>query len=142
MNLRTLASILALAMVSQLSLADDRTTGKDVGRKVEDAGKAIGSYTIAERDQAIKVAQKALKDMDAQLNRMEKKVGAEWDKMDATARKDSRATMDTLHKQRKETAEWLAKLQKSSAESWDEVKGGFVKSYESLKQSLAKVGKS
>lgn len=142
MNLRTLASILALAMVSQLSLADDRTTGKDVGKKVEDAGKAIGSYTIAERDQAIKVAQKALKDMDAQLNRMEKKVGAEWDKMDATARKDSRATMDTLHKQRKETAEWLAKLQKSSAESWDEVKGGFVKSYESLKQSLAKFGKS
>ena len=142
MKLRILASILALAMVSQLSLADDKTTGKDVGRKVEDAGKAIGSYTIAERDQAIKVAQKALKDMDAQLNRMEKKVGAEWDKMDATARKDSRATMDTLHKQRKETAEWLAKLQKSSAESWDEVKGGFVKSYESLKQSLAKFGKS
>ena len=142
MKLRTLALTLALCIVSQLSLADDKTTGKEVGKKVEDAGKAIGSYTIAERDQAIKVAQKALKDMDAQLNRMEKKVGAEWDKMDATARKDSRATMDTLHKQRKETAEWLAKLQKSSAESWDEVKGGFVKSYESLKQSLAKVGKS
>ncbi|HZF18846.1 MAG TPA: hypothetical protein VE008_03970 [Burkholderiales bacterium] len=142
MKLRTLASILALAMVSQLSLADDKTTGKEVGKKVEDAGKAIGSYTIAERDQAIKSAQNALKDMDAQLNRMEKKIRAEWDKMDAAARNDARATMKTLRRQRDETAEWLGKLQKSSAESWDEVKGGFVKSYESLKQSLAKVGKS
>jgi len=142
MKLRTLASILALAMVSQLSLADDKTTGKEVGKKVEDAGKAIGSYTIAERNQAIKSAQNALKDMDAQLNRMDKKVGAEWDKMDASARKNARATMDALRKQRKETADWLAKLEKNSAEAWDEVKGGFVKSYESLKDSVAKAGKS
>lgn len=138
MKLRTLALVLMLAAVAQPSLADDKTTGKDVGKKVEDAGKTIGSYTIAERDQAIKSAQKALRDMDAQLNRMEKKVGAEWDKMDAAARNDAKATMKGLHRQRNETAAWLGKLQKSSAESWDEVKGGFVKSYESLKQSLAK----
>lgn len=142
MKLRTVALTLALCIASQLSLADDKGTGKDVGRKVEDAGKAIGSYTIAERDQAIKSAQNALKDMDAQLNRMDKKIGAEWDKMDASARKNARATMDALRKQRKETADWLAKLEKSSAEAWDEVKGGFVKSYESLRQSLAKASKS
>jgi hypothetical protein len=140
MKLRTIALALALAMASQLSLADDKTTAKEVGKKVEDTGKAIGSYTIAQRDEAIKVAQKALKDMDAQLNRMEKKVGAEWDKMDAEARKDAHATMGALRKQRNDTAEWLAKLQKSSAESWDEVKAGFVKSYEGLKDSLAKAG--
>ena len=140
MKLRTIAMALAVAMASQVSLADDKTTAKEVGKKVEDTGKAIGSYTIAQRDEAIKVAQKALKDMDAQLNRMEKKVGAEWDKMDAAARKDAHATMGALRKQRNDTAEWLAKLQKSSAESWDEVKAGFVKSYEGLKDSLAKAG--
>jgi len=140
MKLRTIALVLTLAAVVQPSLADDKTTGKDVGRKVEDAGKAIGGYTIAQRDEAIRVAQKALKDMDAQLNRMEKKVGAEWDKMDSAARKDAHATMGALRKQRNDTADWLAKLQKSSAESWDEVKAGFVKSYEGLKNSLAKAG--
>ena len=140
MRLRTLALVLMLAAVVQPSLADDKTTGKDVGRKVEDTGKAIGSYTIAQRDEAIKAAQKALREMDAELNRMEKKVGTEWDKMDASARKDSRATMSALHKQRKETAGWLTKLEKSSEETWDEVKGGFVKSYEGLKDSLAKAG--
>jgi peptidoglycan hydrolase CwlO-like protein len=141
MKLRTFASILALAIVSQLSLADDKATGKEVGKKVEDAGKAIGGYTIAQRDQAIKSAQAALKDMDAELDRMERKVGAGWNKMDAAARKNARATLDALRKQRNETAEWLSKLQKSSAEAWDEVKGGFVKSYEALKQSFAKAGK-
>jgi peptidoglycan hydrolase CwlO-like protein len=141
MKLGTLASILALAIVSQLSLADDKTTGKEVGKKVEDAGKAIGSYTVAQRDQAIKSAQNALKDMDAQLDRMEKKVGAEWDKMDAVARKKSRETLSALRKERDSTAEWLVRMQKSSAEAWDEVKGGFVKSYDALKQSFAKAAK-
>ena len=141
MKLRTLAVALALAVASQMSLADDKTTGKDVGKKVEDAGKAIGGYTVAQRDQAIKSARAALKDMDAQINRMEKKAAAEWDKMDATARKNSRATMDALKKQRRETADWLAKLEKSSAEAWDEVKGGFVRSYATLKQSVAKAAK-
>jgi hypothetical protein len=60
--------------------------------------------------------------------------------MDASARKDAKATMKTLRRQRDETAEWLGKLKKSSAETWDEVKGGFVKSYEALRQSLAKAG--
>ena len=141
MKLRTLALILAVAMASQLSLADDKTTGKEVGKKVEDAGKAIGSYTIAQRDQAIRSAQVALAEMDERLGSMEKKVNAEWDKMDAAARKNARATIDALRRQRNETAEWLGRLQKSSAEAWDEVKGGFVKSYDALKQSFAKAAK-
>lgn len=143
MKLLTFGLALALAAASQLSLADDagKTTGKDVSRKVGDAGKAIGSYTIAERDQAIRSAQAALADADARLRRMERKVDAEWDKMDAAARKKARATLDALHKQRNEVAEWYGALKHGSAEAWDEVKGGFVKSYETLKQSFTKAGK-
>src|SRR5262245_12387449 len=140
MKTRLAFLILALSL-SQLSLADDKTGAKDVGQKVEDAGKAIGSYTIAQRDQAIRSAQAALKDMDAQLDRMEKKIGRDWDKMDAVARRNAKATMDALRKQRNETAEWVSRMQKSSAQAWDEVKSGFVKSYDALKQSFAKAGK-
>jgi len=133
-----MALALALAAVSQMSLADDKTTGKDVSRKVEDTGKAIGSYTIAQRDQAIKSAKVALADVDARMRRIERKVDAGWDKMDAAARKRARATLSALHKERDEVAEWYGGLKHSSAEAWDEVKGGFVKSYEGLKQSFAK----
>jgi hypothetical protein len=144
MRLRTFALALALAAASPLSLADDtgKTTAKDVGRKVEDTGKTIGSYTIAQRDQAIKSAQAALADADARLRRMERKADAEWDKMDAAARKKTRATLNTLHRERDEVAEWYGGLKHGSAEAWDEVKGGFVKSYEGLKQSLTKAGSS
>ena len=138
MKIRMLALALALAMASQLSLADDKTTAKDVGKKVEDAGKAIGSYTIAERDQAIKSAQAAIADADARLRRLERKIDREWDKMDDAARKRARATLNALHKERDELAEWYGGLKHSSAEAWDEVKSGFVKSYEGLKQSLTK----
>jgi Skp family chaperone for outer membrane proteins len=140
MNLRMFALAFALGMAPQLSFADDagKTSAKDVGRKVEDTGKAVGSYTIAQRDQAIKSAQAALAEIDARLRRMERKVDAEWDKMDAAARKRARATLNALHKERDEVAEWYGGLKHSSAEAWDEVKVGFVKSYEGLKRSLAK----
>jgi plasmid replication initiation protein len=143
MKLRMLALALALATASQLSLADDtKTSAKDVTKKVEDAGKAIGRYTIAERNQAIKSAQAAMAELDARLRRMERKVDAEWDKMDAAARKSARATLNALHKERDELAEWYGGMKHSSAEGWDEVKGGFVKSYDGLKQSIAKAGKN
>lgn len=143
MKLRTLTLALALAAASQLSLADDtgKTTAKDVSRKVEDTGKAIGSYTIAQRDQAIKSAQAALADADARMRRMERKVDAEWDKMDAAARKKARATLNALHKERDELAEWYGGLKHGSAEAWDEVRSGFVKSYEELKRSFAKAAR-
>ena len=141
MKLRTLALALALAAMTQTSLADDRTTAKDVGKKVDDAGKAIGSYTVAQRDQALKSARTALADLDARMRRMERKIDAGWDKMDAAARKKARATLSALHKERDEVAEWYGGLKHSSAEAWDEVKGGFVKSYEGLKQSFAKAAK-
>ena len=143
MRLRNLALALALATVTPLSLADDtsKSTSKDVSRKVEDAGKAIGSYTVAERDKAIKSAQSALADADARMRRMERKIDREWDKMDDAARKRARETMDALRRERNDAAEWFGGLKHGSAEAWDEVKGGFVKSYEALKRSFAKAGK-
>jgi Skp family chaperone for outer membrane proteins len=143
MNLRTFALALVLAAASQLSLADDtgKAAAKDVSRKLEDSGKAIGSYTIAERDQAIKSAQAALADADARMRRMERKMDREWDKMDDAARKRARETMDTLRRQRNDAAEWLGGIKHGSAEAWDEVKGGFVKSYEVLKRSFAKAAR-
>jgi len=141
MNLRTFSLALALALVSQLSLADDKTTGKDVSKKVEDAGTAIGSYTVAQRDQAVKSARTALADVDARMRRLERKVDAGWDKMDAAARRKARATLSALHKERDELAEWYGGLKHGSAEAWGDVRGGFVKSYEALKESFAKAAK-
>ena len=117
------------------------STVKDVTRKTGETGRAIKDYTVAQRDDAIRQAKAALDDADARIRRMERKLDSEWDKMDQTARKKSRAALNALHRERDELAEWYGGLKHSSAESWEQVKSGFVKSYEVLRQSFAKARK-
>ena len=118
-----------------------KTTAKDVSKKVGDAGKAIKDYTVAQRDEAIKSAKAALDDADRRINRLERKLENDWERMDQAARDKARATMRALRKERNELAEWYGGLKHSSAEAWDQVKAGFVKSYEVLRQSFVKAGK-
>jgi hypothetical protein len=135
----------ALLTVSPLSFtaetSGNKTTAKDVSRKVDDAGQAIKNYTVAQRDEAIKKAKIALDDLDVRIGRMERKLDNEWDRMDQAARKKARATLNALRKERNEAAEWYGGLKHSSAEAWEQVKAGFVKSYEVLKESFTKAGK-
>jgi hypothetical protein len=118
-----------------------KTTAKDVGRKVDETGQAIKSYTVEHRDEAIKKARAALGDVDRHISRLERKLDDKWDQTDQAARKKGRATLNALRRQRNEAAEWLGGLEHSSAESWEEVKNGFVKSYETLGESFAKARK-
>ena len=135
----------ALLTVSTLSFAAEtsggKTTAKDVSRKLDETGQAIKSYTVAQRDEAIKQAKAALDDLDRRIGRMERKLDNEWDRMDQAARKKARATLNALRRDRNETAEWYGGLKHSSAESWEQVKAGFVKSYEVLKASFTKARK-
>jgi len=135
----------ALLAVSTLSFAAEpsggKTTAKDVSKKVEDTGKAIKSYSLAQRDEALKKARAALDDLDARISRLERKLDNDWDKMDQDARKKARATLRALRKERNEAGEWFGGLKHSSAEAWEQVKAGFVKSYEDLKKSFSKARK-
>lgn len=135
----------ALLAASPLSSAAEtpakRTTAKDVSEKAEDTGRAIKGYTVAQRDEAVKQAKAALDDADARIRRLERKLDNDWDKMDQTARKKARATLDALRSERNDLAEWYGGLKHGSSEAWEEVKGGFAKSYDALKKSFARAGK-
>jgi len=133
----------ALLAASPLSFAAEgsKATAKDITRKADETGKAIKDYTVAQRDEAIKNAKAALDDVDRRINRMERKLDSEWERMDQGARKRARATLGALRRERNDAAEWYGGLKHSSAESWEQVKAGFVKSYEVLKGSFAKARK-
>ena len=151
MKTRTFAfSVRALALgtllaASPLSFAAEppggKSTAKDIAKKADETGQAIKNYTVAQRDEAIKNAKAALDDADRRIDRMERKLDGEWERMDQGARKRGRATLDALRRERNEAAEWYGGLKHSSAESWEQVKTGFVKSYEVLKESFAKARK-
>jgi len=149
MNIRT-HLVAACALAAQIVLSplafpaepvEAKTTAKDVSKKADDTARAVGKYTIRQRDEALKAAKAALDDIDARLRAFDRKLDREWDKMDQAARKKARAAQEALRKERDEAAEWYGGLKHSSAESWDEVKNGFVKSYETLKESFVKAGK-
>jgi hypothetical protein len=128
-----------LVAVSPWSLAAeapaDKTTAKDVA-------KTIKGYTVTQRDEAVKSAKAALDELDASIQRLERKIASDWDKMDEAARRKARATLDALHRQRNELAEWYGGLKHSSAEAWDEVKNGFSKSYDALRGAFGKARKA
>jgi len=149
MKLRTLffsvCTLAAQVVLSPLSMAAEpessKVTAKDVSKKADDAARAVGKYTIQQRDEAIKSAKSALDDVDARMRALDRKVDREWDQMDQAARKKAREAQSALRRERDEVAEWYGGLKHGSAESWEDVKSGFVSSYQKLKASFAKARK-
>jgi hypothetical protein len=119
----------------------ENSTATDVSEKAKATGRAIKSYTVAQRDEAVKEAKAALDDADTRIRRLERKLDSDWDGMDQAARKKARATLDALRRERGNLAEWYGGLKHGSSEAWEEVKSGFAKSYDELRKSFAKARK-
>ena len=121
--------------------AGDKTTGKDVGKKIDETAQTIKNYSAEQRDEALKSAKSVLADADARIDLLESEMHRNWDKMDASARKHAQETMRTLRRQRQDLSQSYGELKRSSANAWDEVKGGFAKSYDALRDSFSKAAK-
>ncbi len=136
----TLTFFIALLFCVMPAFSAD-TTGQDIGKKLDDAGKAIKEYSAEHREEALVRAKKALADADARIDEFEDNVNRKWDSMSATARQQARESLRTMHKRRLELAENYGELKRSSSKAWEEVKGGFVKSYDALRDALSKAAK-
>lgn len=116
----------------------DKTSIHEVKQEMEEAANVIKNYSIAQRDEAVKVAKSTLDDLDAGIERLEDRLDEKTDRMDQAARQKARATLKALRKERNEVAEWYGSMQHGSTEAWQEIKTGFLKSYEVLQQSFDK----
>ena len=146
MNLRTLmfsaCTVAAQVVLSPLAMPAEppspKVTAKELSKKTDGAARALGQYTIQQRDEAVKSAKAALDEIDSRMRSLDRKVDREWDQMDQAARQKARTAQAALRRERDEAAEWYGGLKHASAESWEEVKTGFVKSYEKLTASVAR----
>lgn len=116
----------------------DKTTTQKFKEEGVEVSQKIKNYTIRQRDEAVNAAKAGLADLDARIDRLERKLEKNWNKMDETARAKARAAMTSLRKQRNEAAEWYGGMKHSSAAAWKDVKKGFSKSYDDLKASFKK----
>jgi hypothetical protein len=149
MNLRTLVfsacTFAAQIVLSPLSVGAEppgpKVSTKDVSGKAGEAVKALGKYTVQQRDEALKSAKAAVDEVDARLNSLDRKLDREWDQMDQAARSKARSAQRALRRERGDLAEWYGGLKHGSAESWEEIKAGFVASYEKLRASFARAAR-
>jgi len=121
--------------------AGDKTTGKDVGKKIDETAQTIKNYSAEQRDEALKSAKTVLADADERIDRLEGEMSRNWGKMNASARKHGQETMKTLRRQRQDLSQSYGELKRSSAGAWDEVRNGFSKSYDALRDSFSKAAK-
>jgi TolA-binding protein len=144
LKITLLTLFLALVLAgAPMSFAADagKTTGADVGRKMDETAQTIKNYSVEQREEALKNARNLLAEADGRIEQLENDISKNWDKMNASARKHAQDTMRTLRQQRQDLSQSYGELKRSSANAWDEVKGGFAKSYDALHDSFAKAAK-
>lgn len=141
-TLLTLFVALVLAGAPMSFAADPgKTTGADVGRKMDETAQTIKNYSVEQRDEALKNAKSLLAEADSRIEQLENDMSRNWDKMNASARKQAQDTMRTLRRQRQDLSQSYGELKRSSANAWDEVKSGFSRSYDALHDSFARAAK-
>jgi chromosome segregation ATPase len=118
--------------------SDEKTTIQDVKQEAQDLISKIKGYTAAQRDEAIKQTEQALKILDNRIDTLETDIYSRWDQMDKTAREEAQAGLKELRKQRIELAEWYGSLKNSSLSVWEQMKNGFSNAYKSIIDAWAK----
>ncbi|MFP4168089.1 MAG: hypothetical protein ACLFSY_04480 [Desulfonatronovibrionaceae bacterium] len=109
-----------------------------VKKETKDLLRALKSYSVDQRDQAIQESQEALDKMDKRIDALESSIEKNWDKMDKNARDKARSSLKTLKKKRSQVAQWHESLKNSSADAWEHIKQGFSDAYSGLNQAWKK----
>ena len=119
----------------------DRKGSQDVKQETMEAIQAIKSYSIEQRDQAVKEAKQVMEDIDARIEQTQADIQKKWGQMDQSARDKTSDTLKALKAQRYELSEWYGGLKHSSSSAWDHVRKGFVDGYESITNAFDKARK-
>lgn len=133
---RPLASFIAAAALAfaaaQPALAN--TTTADVSKKASELWQSIRSYSADKHKDAVDHGRKLLKDMDAEIDRLEKKGAAAKGDAKAAYAKEVR----DLKASRDKAAAKLDHWGKQSGAAWDEAKNGFADAYRDLHHAYDK----
>lgn len=119
----------------------EKTSWKDVKQEISEAYQSVKTYSVKQKDEAVKKSKNMLDDLDARMDSLENDLEKKYDQMDQKAREKSRATMKSLRKQRDQVAERYYELKYSSGKAWEEIKKGFVESYRAISESFGKAAK-
>lgn len=142
--------ILSLAFIAalpaQAASGDDAEQAQSSMEKMKkqwtETMDALGSYTAAQRDKALKAGRETLDAMDKRIEKMEAWTQQHWDSLSEDARQKRTEMLGEMRQKRNEVAEWYGGMKHSSSEAWDSVKQGFIKSYGELQKAYGEAAQS
>ncbi len=132
---RSPIAVLTLSLASSGLAFAAESDFSAVSQQAQELLDALGSYSAAQRDEAVEATRTTLNDVDRSIDSLEKTMQERWSSMDAAAREQASANMRALRKERRELAEWYGGMKHSSGEAWEEMKAGFADAYESMSEA-------
>ena len=119
-----------------------KATASDVQEEAMETYDALRSYSLAQRDEAIEVAQEKIKKLDVRISELETAIDEKWQGMSKATQAKTRETLETLRQKRQDLSEWLGGIRYSSEAAWDDVKKGFADSYDRLEKAFVKASEN
>lgn len=124
-----LVTLLGLTTLSHAAATGDKTSKEEIKQETAQLLHSLKSYSIEQRDEAVRETEAALKNLDRRIDALEAHIDKGWDKMDKVAREKARESLKALRTQRTQVAEWYGRLKNSAGASWGHIKEGFSDAY-------------
>lgn len=136
--------ILIFSLMSAVSVfasdhESEKKTAEDAKNEMRKTIEAVESYSIGQKDQAVKAIRTALDDIDNRIDRLEKQFDQARDGMDRQSREQVREYLMEIRKQRENLSEWYGGMKYGSLQTWDTVKKGFIDTSYQLKETFEAV---
>ena len=136
-----LTGVLGFTPLCYAETSVDKTSIKEVKKETQDLLHALKSYTVEQREEAIRKTKMALDKLDKRIDSLQTHIDDNWERMDKATREKARASLKALRKERTKVAEWYGSLKNSTGEAWEHMKKGFSNAYKSLNDAWEKTVK-
>ncbi len=133
-----LMGILGTSPLCYAQTSGDKASMKEVKQETQDLIQTLDSYTVKQKNEAIRKTKKALDKVDKRIESLEARVDKSWDKMSEEARKNTRDSLKALRKQRNQVAEWFGSMKNTTGNAWGHMKKGFSDAYKTLNNAWQK----
>jgi len=133
-----LVALLGTPSLCYAETTADKTSAAEVKQEARELLQALKSYTVEQREEALRNTSAALANLDRQIEALERRIDKDWDNLDQVAREKARASLKELHRQRTQVAERYGSLKSSSDEAWGHVKKGFSEAFSVLQEAWQK----
>ncbi len=116
-------------------------TAQELKQDTEALAEKLKHYSADQRDQAAQSIRETLREFDAGIDRLSRKLSKNWDSMSEKSRRQTQKQLDELRAQRAKVGKWYQRLEDSSSSAWDSMKKGFSNAYKGLSEAWGRARK-